>query len=65
MNKLHADGKSILMVTHDMRSAIRGNRILYLKDGVILNEINLGNYDVLQEKQRLDTLKTFLDEMGW
>ncbi|MDE6210632.1 MAG: ABC transporter ATP-binding protein [Clostridia bacterium] len=65
MNKLHAEGKSILMVTHDMRSAIRGNRILYLKDGVILNEIDLGNYDVSQEKQRLDTLKVFLDEMGW
>ncbi|MDE7191140.1 MAG: ABC transporter ATP-binding protein [Clostridia bacterium] len=65
MNKLHLGGKSILMVTHDMRSAIRGNRILYLKDGVILNEINLGNYDASQEKQRLDTLKAFLDEMGW
>ncbi|MDE6362422.1 MAG: ABC transporter ATP-binding protein, partial [Clostridia bacterium] len=64
-NKLHSDGKSILMVTHDMRSAIRGNRILYLKDGVILNEINLSNYDASQEKQRLDTLKAFLDEMGW
>lgn len=65
MNELHLDGKSILMVTHDMRSAIRGNRILYLKDGVILNEINLGSYDAEHEKQRLDTLKVFLDGMGW
>ena len=65
MNKLHSDGKSILMVTHDMRSAIRGNRILYLKDGVILNEITLGNYDAQQEQERLDKLKAFLDEMGW
>lgn len=65
MNKLHSDGKSILMVTHDMRSAIRGNRVLYLKDGVILNEIKLGNYDAEQEQERLDALKAFLDEMGW
>ena len=65
VNKLHSVGKSILMVTHDIRSAIRGNRILYLKDGVILNEINLGGYDAAQENERLDTLKAFLDEMGW
>lgn len=65
MNAMHADGKSIVMVTHDMRSAARGNRVLYLKDGVILNEISLGLYDPLQEKQRIETLKGFLDEMGW
>ena len=65
MNDLHKEGKSIVMVTHDMRSAIRGNRVLYLKDGVILNEISLGDYDKEQEKQRLDKLKSFLDEMGW
>ncbi|MDE5991138.1 MAG: ABC transporter ATP-binding protein [Clostridia bacterium] len=65
MNDLHAQGKSIVMVTHDIRSAIRGSRVLYLKDGVILNEISLGNYDPLEEKSRLDKLKCFLDEMGW
>ena len=36
--------KAIVMVTHDMRSARRGNRILYLKDGVILGECDLGKY---------------------
>ena len=53
------------MVTHDMKSAVRGNRVLYLKDGVILNEITLGEYDKSNEKERLETLKSFLDEMGW
>ena len=65
MNNLHARGKSIVMVTHDIKSAVRGNRVLYLKDGVILNEIELGNYDPLDEKTRLEALKSFLDEMGW
>ena len=53
------------MVTHDIKSAVRGNRVLYLKDGVILNEITLGEYDKESEKQRIEQLKAFLDEMGW
>lgn len=52
------------MVTHDMRSARRGNRILYLKDGVILGECDLGRY-VHGDVQRHKKLSAFLQEMGW
>ena len=52
------------MVTHDMRSARRGNRILYLKDGVILGECDLGNY-VHGDAGRHEKLSAFLTEMGW
>ena len=58
------NGQSIVMVTHDIRSARRGNRILYLKDGVILGECNLGIY-VHGDKKRHETLDAFLKEMGW
>ena len=44
LTKFNEQGQSVVMVTHDMRSARRGNRILYLKDGVILGECNLGKY---------------------
>lgn len=64
-NRCHQQGKTIVMVTHDIKTAIRGNKILYLKDGVILSEMVLGIYDALNEKMRLDTLKSFLDKMGW
>ena len=57
-------GQSIVMVTHDMRSARRGNRILYLKDGIILGECNLGKY-IPQDPARHNTLSAFLSEMGW
>ena len=57
-------GQSIVMVTHDMRSARRGNRILYLKDGVILGECNLGRY-VHGDGKRHEELSAFLAEMGW
>ena len=33
------DGISILMVTHDVRSAVRGNRLLYFEDGDIRGEL--------------------------
>ena len=57
-------GQSVVMVTHDMRSARRGNRILYLKDGVILGECSLGRY-VHGDKERHKKLSAFLEEMGW
>lgn len=57
-------GQSVVMVTHDMRSARRGNRILYLKDGSILGECDLGRY-VSGDRARHEKLSSFLEEMGW
>lgn len=54
----------MVMVTHDMRSARRGNRILYLKDGAILGECDLGRY-VSGDRARHEKLAAFLGEMGW
>ena len=41
---LNNDGQSIIMVTHDKKSALRGNRIIYLKDGKIFGELRLDKY---------------------
>ena len=57
-------GQSVVMVTHDMRSARRGNRILYLKDGVIMGECDLGKYQS-GDRQRHEKLAAFLAEMRW
>lgn len=57
-------GQSVVMVTHDMRSARRGNRILYLKDGIIMGECDLGKYKP-GDRQRHEKLAAFLSEMGW
>lgn len=62
--ELHRRGQSILMVTHDMKSARRGNRVLYLKDGVITGELKLGVYESGDEKRHA-ALRGFLQEMGW
>lgn len=64
LTKFNEQGQSVVMVTHDMRSARRGNKILYLKDGVILGECNLGKY-VHGDRARHEKLASFLAEMGW
>ncbi len=62
--KFNNDGQSVIMVTHDLRSALRGNRILYLRDGKIMAECDLSKYDKNDEKRR-EKLVNFLGDMGW
>ena len=64
LTRFNEQGVSMVMVTHDMRSARRGNRILYLKDGAILGECDLGRY-VSGDRARHERLSSFLEEMGW
>jgi putative ABC transport system ATP-binding protein len=64
LTKFNEKGQSIVMVTHDISSARRGNRILYVKDGEIAGECNLGKY-VTGDKDRHQKLNDFLATMGW
>ena len=64
LTKFNEKGQSIIMVTHDITSARRGNRILYVKDGEIAGECNLGKY-VTGDKERHQKLNDFLATMGW
>ena len=64
LTEVNNQAQSIVMVTHDLRSARRGNRILYFRDGVIYGECLLGKYTSgdIKRKNKLDG---FLAEMGW
>lgn len=64
LTDVNNSGQSIIMVTHDLVSARRGNRILYIKDGIISGECDLGKYES-GNKQRHQKLFSFLSEMGW
>lgn len=64
LTEVNKQGQSIVMVTHDIKSARRGNRILYLRDGVIHGECLLGKY-ATGDKERHVKIKSFLSEMGW
>ena len=64
LTEFNREGQSIVMVTHDMKSARRGNRIIYLKDGAICGECHLGPYET-GDSERHEKLRAFLGEMGW
>lgn len=63
--KLNREGQSIITVTHDMKTALRGNRILYVKDGNICGELVSEHYDGKENRERKLKLQQFLGEMGW
>jgi putative ABC transport system ATP-binding protein len=65
MSGLHAAGQSVVMVTHDLKTALRGNRILYLRDGAVYGALELPPYASDDKAKRIETLQGFLERMGW
>jgi len=65
LTDVNRNGQSLVMVTHDMKTALRGNRILYLRDGVICGDLQLGGYSEQNNFERQDKIQHFLAEMGW
>ena len=65
LTNVNQNGQSIVMVTHDMKTALRGNRILYLRDGVICGDLQLGSFTEAENAERHEKLRIFLTEMGW
>lgn len=64
LTDLNNNDQNIIMVTHDKKSALRGNRIIYLKDGKIFGELSLSKY-AKNDEERNEKLDKFLKEMGW
>ncbi|MBQ5310611.1 MAG: ABC transporter ATP-binding protein [Oscillospiraceae bacterium] len=58
-------GQSILMVTHDMRAALRASRILYIEDGRITGELTLPPYTAENEKSREAQVNSWLNSLEW
>lgn len=63
--KINKEGQSVVMVTHDLKAAIRGNRIIYLKDGRIDGDLQLDDYDDATSSKREEMIYKFLKEKGW
>lgn len=63
--ELHQKGQSIVMVTHDLKTALRGNRVIFLSDGTVIGEYEMPPFETDDLRQRRDGLQSFLDRMGW
>ena len=63
---LNADGTTIMLVTHDVKVAAKCSRVLYIVDGNIKGEYNLGRCEnASQMRERERTLSNRLMELGW
>jgi len=60
---LNRQGQTIVMVTHDLRSACRGSRILFLKDGTIPDKHSY-NIDKNHPETEAEVF-SWLKKMGW
>ena len=65
LTELNRLGQSILMVTHDMRAAVRGSRLLYLEDGRVVDELTLDPYSESQEIEREVRVNTWHTGLHW
>ena len=64
--ELNADGTTIMLVTHDVKVAAKCSRVLYIVDGNIKGEYNLGRCEnASQMRERERTLNNWLMELGW
>jgi putative ABC transport system ATP-binding protein len=62
---INREGQSVVMVTHDLKAALRGNRIIYLRDGRIDGDLKLNEYENSAASEREEIVYKFLKEKGW
>lgn len=66
LNQINEEGVTVMMVTHDIKVAARCSRVIYLVDGNIKGEYNIGKYKdngSLRERER--ELSQKLMGLGW
>lgn len=66
LTKLNNEGTTIMMVTHDAKVAAKCTRVLYIVDGNIKGEYNMGRCNAqTQMRERERALNNWLMELGW
>ncbi|WP_145413831.1 ABC transporter ATP-binding protein [Paenibacillus xylanexedens] len=67
LGDINATGTTILLVTHDVKVAARSERVLFMLDGNLVADKNIGKYDrdKLDLKARESRLAQWLTEMGF
>lgn len=64
LSQLNGEGQTVVMVTHDHRAAMRGNRMVYLRDGNVQGSLDLTALSNVPQKREQEVL-AWLGERGW
>lgn len=64
-NKINEEGTTILLVTHSIKVASKTKKVIFIMDGIIKGELDLGKYNINEERERERKLSGWLMEMGW
>ena len=62
---VHRGGTTIVMVTHDPGVAVRGDRVIYLRDGVLVDAREIGAWEPGTAQRREDDLLAWLRDLGF
>ena len=60
MNEINSNGTTVILVTHDANVAARADRVIFLSDGQITDEINLGKYNKIDYLDRENKMNQWL-----
>ncbi|MEB2271100.1 ABC transporter ATP-binding protein [Bacillus safensis] len=64
-SRVHAEGATLLLVTHDPKVALRSERIMFMNDGDIAASLQLGRYDRSTAENRELRLNQWLQDLGF
>lgn len=65
INEVNAEGTTIMLVTHDAKVAARADRVIFLSDGIITDEIVLGKYKEKNFSEREIKMTRWLEKLGF
>ncbi|MEH6870061.1 ABC transporter ATP-binding protein [Bacillus safensis] len=62
---IHAEGATLLLVTHDPKVALHSERIMFMNDGEIVASLQLGRYDHSTAENREMRLNQWLQDLDF
>lgn len=65
INEVNAEGITVMLVTHDAKVAARADRVVFLADGNITDEIFLGKYEEKNFLSRENKMTEWLGKQGF
>jgi len=64
LSNINNEGTAILLVTHDVKVAARASRVLFMKDGKIISEIQLDKFNNHSIGSRADSILSHAQQIG-